>query len=71
MSKPLATTIKDYLKNPSSCLYCGSEEITGGDLDPETFNVYRDVTCRTCNATWTEEFTLTNITLENEPSRTN
>lgn len=66
MSKPLAITISDYLKDPNYCVYCGSDEITGGDLEPETFYVYRDVTCRTCNATWTETFELTNVTLENE-----
>lgn len=71
MSKPLEITISDYLKDPNYCLYCGSDEITGGDFEPETFYVYRDVTCRTCNATWTETFELTNVTLEDEPSTTN
>jgi len=70
MSKPLAITI-EYLKDPNYCLYCGSDEITGGDLEPETFHVYRDITCRTCNATWTETFELTNVTLEDEPSSIN
>ena len=70
-SQPLAITIEQYLKDPNYCMYCGSEEITGGDLEPETFHVYRDVTCRTCNATWTETFELTDVTLEDESSRTN
>ena len=70
MSKPLAITIDQYLKDPNFCPYCGSDGVTGGDLDPEHIYVYRDVTCRTCDKTWTEEFTLTNITLEDESSST-
>ncbi len=70
MSKPLAITVSDYLKDPNSCPYCGSDEITGGEFEPETFHVYRDVQCRICNQVWTEVFELTNITLEDEHTST-
>jgi len=70
-SQPAAITIAEYLKDPSTCIYCGSEEITGGEFEPETFHVYRDIQCRTCNMVWTEEFELTNVTLEDEPSSIN
>lgn len=71
MSNPLAITISDYLKDPYNCIYCGSDDIQGMDFDAESIYTYREVKCRNCQKQWTEEFTLTNVTLEDESSSIN
>lgn len=67
----MTIAVREYLKDPNSCLYCGSDEIVGHELDAETFYAYRDVTCTVCKKEWTEQFELKNIILEDEHETTN
>ena len=71
MSKPLAITIDQYLKDPSTCVYCGSDNIVGDVIDADSIYAYRNVKCIECEKVLTETFTLTNITLEDESSSIN
>jgi len=54
--------VKKYIKNPNICPFCGSDYLYGGELIPSDNMVYRDIVCKTCNKSWTEEFELVNLT---------
>ncbi len=72
MSKPLEITLGQYLKDPSECPYCGSDEISGAEFDAIGNAAYREVRCTICEHEWVEEFKLVNIILnQNEPSSIN
>lgn len=57
--------IKEYVEaGGTHCPACWSPEIVGGEPQISDSSIYRDIECRTCAETWTEEFTLTGITEE-------
>jgi len=71
MSRPLEITLGQYLKDPSECPYCGSDDISGSEFDAIGTAAYREVVCKTCDHTWAEEFKLINIILNDESPTTN
>jgi len=54
----------EYIKNPNTCPYCGSEELSGGACEQDDNYGWRDVSCDTCNRRWQDLFTLTGIAEE-------
>lgn len=44
---------RDYLKDPTSCPYCGSSHISSGVID--TSNI-AEVACDCCNREWVEVY---------------
>jgi len=56
--------LKKYLKAPEKCPYCGTKDLRKYNSDFSCINAYQDVTCNKCNKTWTEVFTITEITEE-------
>jgi len=68
MTKLTEQMIKTYLAFDGNCCpVCGSEDIeaTGG-FDFEGGYVYENIVCNNCNSEWTDEYSLTGITLLNE-----
>lgn len=56
-------TLKEYLDNNANlCPYCDSDEISGEEGEFESTVGYRNVSCRDCGRSWTEEFSLTGVT---------
>lgn len=58
--------IKKYLNDPDNCPFCDNEGGEGlraenNDITPETFVLWRNISCKDCGREWTEEFTLTTI----------
>ena len=51
----------DYLKHPGSCPKCKSGNITGEQLEVNGNHVWQNVTCEDCGFAWTDEYTLTNV----------
>jgi hypothetical protein len=50
---------KDYIKDPSKCPVCGSEDISGGDLEFESGIITQEIWCPECNALWRDIYELT------------
>ena len=60
-------TGKEYIESGGNlCPYCESENITGGHGEFDYDIAWRNVSCRDCGESWTEEFTMTGVT-ELEP----
>jgi len=55
------------------CPYCGSENIEGGDREFEEGFSLQEVLCLTCSRSWTDQYTLTGIILDEaqEPDEEN
>lgn len=57
------TINKKYLKNPDDCPFCNNVGGKGlsadnNNITPETFNLWRNITCNDCGKSWTEQFKL-------------
>lgn len=52
---------QEYLKDPTSCPYCESKDITGGFVDIHTGGAAQPVKCTECQRTWHDVYQLTNI----------
>jgi transposase-like protein len=66
-SMTLSQREKKYLKvNGVACPFCGSTNlVTGGiEIGADDNKAYQGVNCNSCNAEWTDEFTLTGIVFE-------
>ena len=55
---------EEYIKNPNTCPYCGSEELSGGTFEQDDDYGWRDVFCTACSRSWQDLFTLTGIAEE-------
>lgn len=57
-----------YLKDPSNCPYCGSDNYDRMETDADTHNVWYTWSCASidCGKSWTEQYTLTNVFLEGD-----
>lgn len=50
-----------YLNAPSSCPYCGSEDISSGPIDADGTLASADVECKTCQGVWEDVYQLVEI----------
>lgn len=51
----------NYVAHPFNCPYCGSDNITGGEVDFNDVFIYRDIYCKKCNKSFNEQFKLVGI----------
>jgi hypothetical protein len=51
-----SVNVEEVTYDGAYCPACGSSEITGGDLEPEGAEVYRNCSCNNCGSQWTEEY---------------
>lgn len=57
------TSIEGYVQtNGNTCPYCGSRDLSCGEFQTDDFLVYRGVVCGGCQKEWTDEYTLTGVT---------
>jgi len=51
----------EYLKNPNTCPFCGSNDIEAdhGEFDHDLG--FRNIECNNCNRGWTEEFAMLGV----------
>jgi len=54
--------MEKYMKDPESCPFCGSDNMTGGHAEFSFNQAYRDIKCCNCEKVWTEEFKMTYVT---------
>ena len=53
-------TPKEYIEFGSNiCPSCGSSDIEGGLVEVDSGGAWQDVSCPTCEATWTDTYALT------------
>ena len=55
---------QNYLENFGNlCPFCGSTNLTADHFETQDNHVFRNVACEGCNKEWAEEFTLTDIVI--------
>jgi len=55
---------ENYLKNPNQCPVCQSDDITAhGGMEGDGIYAWENVICHQCKAEWTDQYTLTGMTL--------
>lgn len=59
MAKLTERQKKDGLKDSNECPRCYSENISAEEFEPETMS--RKINCNSCNESWTECLTITEI----------
>jgi len=60
-------TIDEYVENNDViCLYCGKDQITGGEIDIESGIALQQVRCTDCNKSWTDIYRLIGVRGEEE-----
>lgn len=65
MLKLTKKKIKEYVKSGGvSCPYCDSKDIRAGETDTQDDAIFRNVVCENCGKQWTDEYTLTGMTIE-------
>jgi len=47
------------------CLYCGDSNLQTGDIDAQEM-ICQQVVCLNCKKEWTDEYTLTGVTTDDE-----
>ena len=52
---------QDYLKHSTLCPYCGSNDISCIAIQVDNQSAWQDCECLSCNKSWTDIFTLTDI----------
>jgi hypothetical protein len=58
---------KAYLKNDGErCPICQSSDLEGESLEVEASKVYQNVSCFVCGASWTDEYTLSDVNIQME-----
>lgn len=55
-----------YLRTPLRCPFCGSCDITVGEMRLALRSINQSVHCGRCNRQWTETYVLTEISLEED-----
>jgi formate dehydrogenase maturation protein FdhE len=50
-----------YLKDPDHCPLCGSDNLSGEDIDASGLEAWRDIVCHGCGGHWHEVFTMTSV----------
>lgn len=59
---PLSDEQKEkYLKNPTSCPFCGSPEIESEEIEADGKTATAAVNCNNCDSAWDDIYTLTGI----------
>ena len=71
MSKGISKTQRDhYLKfHGCACPFCESPRLESGTIYVDDYvddGLYTHVTCTNCGKKWTDHYSLTNITVEDE-----
>lgn len=51
-------TIEEYIKNPSLCPFCGSEDISGGSIEVDSGGAWQEVCCANCSNNWYDLYQL-------------
>ncbi len=65
MSEKNKLTEKQYIENGGiRCPVCGSDEISGTGINTDAGFVTQDVGCDKCGSTWTDEYELVGMTLD-------
>ena len=66
--KDLAEITKKYLKTKGNfCPFCGSKDVEGiGATDCDGDYAWNDITCNSCEKTWSDEYKLSGIVLHDE-----
>jgi predicted Zn-ribbon and HTH transcriptional regulator len=52
---------KAYLENPNKCPYCGSEDISAGEMNADGDSIWVAVKCNGCKKEWSDIYVLTDI----------
>jgi len=52
---------KNYLKAPSKCPYCQSDEITAQSFDADSEGGSQPVNCDECHASWVDVYQLVDV----------
>jgi predicted Zn-ribbon and HTH transcriptional regulator len=68
MSAPLTKKqVREYLKNPNRCPYCGSYQINSDKLDADGFNTATaNVDCDKCKNQWVDIYEIVNVNAAEE-----
>ena len=52
---------KEYLKHPSLCPHCGSDNLHSDHIEADSKTAWSNVVCMACNEQWKDVYTLTSI----------
>lgn len=55
------TQKKNYLKTPSKCPYCGSENLDCGTMQVDGKDAWQSVECNDCHAQWRDVYKLADV----------
>jgi transcription elongation factor Elf1 len=61
MSKLTNKQEEEYLKSPSKCPYCKSEDIEAGAVDIDSGHAMQKVQCLNCEKQWRDHYELVAI----------
>jgi len=60
---------KAYLKNPSRCPFCKSNNISGGEIDMESLETWQHCSCDDCHEEWMDIYKLCSVETQEELDR--
>lgn len=52
-------TQEEYLRNPNTCPFCRSTEVTGGSVNIDGNVASQEMFCHDCDKEWSDDYTLT------------
>jgi transposase-like protein len=58
MSNPKLNSAEYVAKLGCHCPQCGSEDISGGEVNIDAGTAYQEMSCDSCNATWNDQYDL-------------
>jgi len=61
MSELTKKQVKAYLKHPSKCPHCSSEDLDASPVDVDGKIGLSNVVCKDCGESWCDTFTLTDV----------
>lgn len=65
---PLTQKQKDeYLKKADTCPFCKEDDLIGDSVEVAGDTATQMVSCSDCGAAWVDNYTLTDITVTDEP----
>ena len=57
----LAYKKRKYISKSHLCLNCGSSNIEGGSINIDAGGATQDISCLTCDSTWTDLYKLDDV----------
>ena len=52
---------QEYIASPHHCPYCKSDDLTITDKNSDYNQVWHDILCESCDKTWKDIYTLTDM----------